>query len=316
MDTRCRSVSVVVATALVVVLDLVAPAELAACSVCRCGDPAFNALGLDLFRPGAFNLALDWDRFEKEQGGDEGVEALVENRYTLTASYAVGRRVTLIARVPWSSRDLTTEPGEGGEVERVSADGLSDPELWVHYRLWAAPMTSAVGSRGWVGVHGGVKTPWGENERSEGGERLDEHVQPGTGSTDWVVGIAGVLVVDPSSTLFGSAQYRSTGTNSYGYRYGDSALATAGYERSFGSVLDGVVEADFRDADMDRVDDSGELDPNTGGSLLYLTPRLLVRLSSSFVARASAQIPVARDLNGDQTEHTVYSAGVTWVIGQ
>jgi hypothetical protein len=121
--------------------------------------------------------------------------------------------------------------------------------------------------------------------------------------------------VDTRSTMFGSAQYRYTGSNDSGYRYGDLLLATLGYERSLGRVLDGVLEADFRDAGEDRIDDSGEHDPDTGGRMLYLTPRLLIRLTPALVARVSAQIPVAESLNGHQTEHTVYNAGLTWTFG-
>jgi hypothetical protein len=50
--------------------------------------------------------------------------------------------------------------------------------------------------------------------------------------------------------------------------------------------------------------------------MLYATPRLLIRLSQALVARASAQIPVAESLNGDQDEHTVWNAGITWTFGR
>jgi len=301
-----------VVTSLLAAWGLIIPASAPACSVCRCGDPAFAALGLDIFNPGRFNLAFDWDRYEKTQGAEPDAEHLIEDRYTLTVSYAVGSRVTLLGRIPFSARTLTEF--EDGEADEVSTSGLSDPELYLNLRLWSAPITSAVGSRGWVGLQAGVKTAWGDNDASTSEGRIDEHAQPGTGSTDWVVGLAGVLVLDPRSTLFGSAQYRSTGSNAHGYRYGDLFLASFGYERSFGAVLDGVLEADVRDARMDRVDDSGELDPDTGGLLLYLTPRLLVRFSSGLVGRISAQIPVIKSLNGVQVEHTVYSAGITWTF--
>ena len=309
----------IVGGCIAVALGLAGPKAAEACSICRCGDPAFAALGLDLFNPGRFNLALDWDRFEKEQGPEDDQESLVEDRFTLTASYAVSDRLTLLARVPWSSRELTGtghEELKHGGLEQVSASGLSDPELFVNLRLWSAPITSAVGSRGWIGVQAGVKTPWGRNEVTQEGERIDEHAQPGTGSTDWIAGAAGVYVLDPKSTLFTSAQHRHTGTNSFGYRYGNITLVTAGFERSLGRVLDGVVEIDFRDAGMDQMDDSGAHDPDTGGQMLYATPRVLVRLSPSLVGRASAQIPVAESLNGDQTEHAVWNAGITWTFGR
>jgi hypothetical protein len=292
---------------------LVSPGTARACSVCRCGDPAFVALGLDIFNPGRFNIAFDWDRYEKEEGAGEDEEQQVEDRYTLTASYAVSDRVTFVGRLPWSVRNLV-EGGDGGDEEQVSTSGMSDPEFFVHVRLWSAPITSGIGSKAWIGARVGVKSAWGENDVTEDGERVDEHAQPGTGAADWIVGLAGVRVLDSRSTLFGSAQYRQTGTNPYGYRYGSATLASVGYERSFGRVLDGVLGFDFRDAGMDQVDDSGDRDPNTGGSLLYLTPALLLRVSNTLVGRVSAQIPIAKSLNGVQIEHPVFNAGITWTF--
>ena len=297
-----------------VALGLV-PGEAAACSICRCGDPAFNALGLNIYSPGTFRLGLDWMRSSKTQGGadggGEGPESIVENRFTATLSYSPSDRLTLIGQLPWAHRRLSSEGEEGGE--RITGRGLADPELYALVRLWSAPFDARVGSRAWIGLQLGVKTSWGENDLREDGVRLDEHVQPGTGSTDWVGGVSAVYVVDPSSTLFGSASYRSTGSNAEGYRYGNVVLANLGYERILGGGVDADVELNYRQAGRDRVDLSGELDPDTGGRILYVTPRLSVNLSPHLVARLSAQVPAAGNLNGRQTEDTVWSAGLTYV---
>jgi hypothetical protein len=292
-----------------------APHPARACSICRCGDPAFNALGLDIYSPQTFRLALDWSRFAKSQGvgsgGVDGTESVVENRLTATLSYSPTGTLTLIAQFPWAARRVTASGGGDSATGR----GLGDPELYALVRLWAAPFSSGLGRRAWVGLQLGVKTPWGANDLGHEGIRLDEHAQPGTGSTDWIAGLSAVYVLDPTSSLFGSAQYRRTGSNRFGYRYGDVALANLGYERKLGSTLDGVLQLNFRHASEDRVDASGARDPNTGGGVLYITPQLVVDLSPRLVARASAQVPAGRTLNGAQTERTVWSAGLTYVFG-
>jgi hypothetical protein len=303
-----------------------APCPASACSICRCGDPAFNALGLNIYSPKSFRIAFDWDRFDKTQGSIEGgegaTETVLENRFTAMVSYTPSDALTLVARLPYTIRELTTEPGVGDATAldedhhgSTTGRGFSDPELYALVRVWAAPFVGGLGRRAWVGVQLGVKTPWGENDLREDGERLDEHVQPGTGSTDWIAGVAGVYLLDPVSSLFGSLQYRGTGSNAFGYRYGSAALANLGYERKLGNRVDAVLELNGRDAAKDRVDADGTLDPNTGGGLLYLTPKVVVNLSGSLVARFSAQIPVAESLNGVQTERTVWGVGLTYVFG-
>jgi hypothetical protein len=306
------------------------------CSICRCGDPTFNALGTDVYKEGALRVSLDWERFDKEQGilpGEEGAaaarhdghagtdlgrEAVVENRLTTALSYTFGERAVAVARIPWSSRH-TSEVG-GGLVGETAPGGtstsrdLADPELYALVRLWASDFEGGLGRRAWISALGGVKTAWGKNDLTTGGERLDEHLQPGTGSTDWFGGLSGLYLLDSHSSLFASVQVRRAGSNDFDYRYGSSNLANFGYERKLGRIWDAALELNFRSAGRDRVDAGGTLDPNTGGRLLYLTPRVIVDLGKGLVGRLAVQVPVYRDLNGDQRERAVANAGVTYLF--
>ena len=53
------------------------PSIVAACSVCRCGDPTFNALGTNIFTAGQFHLALDYATidFDKPLSPEQVAEA-------------------------------------------------------------------------------------------------------------------------------------------------------------------------------------------------------------------------------------------------
>ncbi len=168
-----------------------------------------------------------------------------------------------------------------------------------------------MGKRSWISLLAGVKTPWGENRASAAGERLDEHVQPGTGSTDLFGGFSAVHLLDLRSTLYGSVQYRRTDRNEFGYLYGNTFLANLGYERKLSARWDAALELNGRDAGRDEIDAGGEEDPNTGGVLLVLAPRLLVDLGKSVVARLAVQVPVYDGLNGAQKEKTVLNFGIT-----
>jgi len=55
----------------------------------------------------------------------------------------------------------------------------------------------------------------------------------------------------------------------FGYRHGRVTLLNFAYEHKFGSRWDAVIEADFRHSDRDQTD------PNTAGSMAYITPRIL-----------------------------------------
>ncbi|MFY9823476.1 MAG: hypothetical protein WAM82_18995 [Thermoanaerobaculia bacterium] len=300
-----------------------------ACSMCRCGDPTFNALGTDVYNAGAFRIAMDWERFSKQAGvlpeeeapdsfksfarksataADLGRESEVENRFTTALSYTFSDRLVAVARVPFTSRDTTAPEGQ------MSQNGLSDPELYTLVRVWSSEFAPGLGRRAWLSVLGGVKTAWGQNDAAHQGERLDEHLQPGTGSTDWFGGFSGVYLFDSRSSFFGSVQYRRTGTNDFGYKYGNIGMANAGYEHKLGKRFDAALELNFRNAGRDVMDSGGELDPNTGGYLLYVSPRLIVDLSKGLVGRLAVQVPAVTGLHGVQRERAVANFGLTYLF--
>jgi hypothetical protein len=274
-----------------------------ACSMCHCSDPTFALVRSQLFVPRTFSLGLDADRFSKDQGAEDaapGREAEVENRVTLSGGYTLARRFSVVLRVPFADRMLTGP--EGSE----SQSGISDPELLLHYRV-AAPRPGS-----WVSIGAGARPGWGQSEAQRDGERLEEHLQPGTGAFGWSLGGAFSHVVGAADdgSVYGSLTGRLNTRNDHGYRYGDALLVYAGYERRLGGWLNGVLEANFRHAARDEVA-VGEPDPNSGGSVLYLTPRLIVKLDRKHFLRLGVQIPVFESLYGDQDEKVNVFTGVT-----
>jgi hypothetical protein len=288
--------------------------------MCRCGDPTFNALGTHVFTPGQFRLALDWERFDKEQGVTEpgstevtGRDAEVENRVTATVVYSFGESVTLVGRVPFSFRHMTSTDVDGSS-EVTSTSGFSDPEAYAVVKLWSSDLSAGVGRRAWVSALAGLKTPWGRNDIQQDGARADEHVQPGTGATDVFGGVSATVLVDQRSSVFASFQYRMAGTNRYDYKYGNITMANVAYERKLGAVVDAVLEMNWRHAQQDRVDADHNLDPNTGGDIVYLTPRVVLDLGHSVLGRLAAQIPIIKSLYGDQKERVNVNAGLTFLF--
>lgn len=287
---------------------LAAPAF--ACSICRCGDPTFNALGREGVAQTGLRLALDWDQVEKTQGAPDERDSMREQRLTMLAAYGISDRFDVFARLPYSERRLTET--EAGEAETTRASGWADPELYAQARLLSSPFEGDVGMRASLYLVAGVKTAWGQNDLSRDGERLDEHVQPGTGSTDWFGGFSGSYQLNPKSAVFVSAQYRQTGRNDAGYRYGRVSLFNIAYEHKLGPNWDAVLEANYRHAGFDQVDSTQVTDPDTGGSIVYLTPRLLFDAGGGWVVRAAVQIPLSQGgLNGEQHEKTVLNIGIT-----
>jgi hypothetical protein len=133
MPTSVRTFLIIIVASLAA---LAPGAPAVACSICRCGDPTFNALGSDGVAQTGLRVALDWDQVRKSQGHPaEELESLTERRTTLMLAYGLSDRVGVFARVPYSERTLEEKDAAGHETTRAS--GLADPELSAQVRLWS-----------------------------------------------------------------------------------------------------------------------------------------------------------------------------------
>ncbi len=151
MTVVFRPSQVVLGSALGLALALtVSRAE--ACSICRCGDATFNALGKDVTSEPGFRFAFDVDRFSKTQGPPEEQDSIVEDRYTAVGAYTLGSRALLVARVPFAQRTLDERVGD--EVEHSEAIGPrrsgalgADPALVVAAQRRPRPPLELLGDR-------------------------------------------------------------------------------------------------------------------------------------------------------------------------
>lgn len=298
------------------------PGSAAACSICLAGDPIFSNQGTTAQRQGDFSAFLQVMGWQKTSGllpgeDPDGMEINESQRLDLYLSWTPLDRVTLTLDLPVAFNEITEI--EDGEEETSSLSGFSDMSLQTSVVLWrnrdVLPST-------WFEGRAFVKFPTGKSRQSVDG-RKDPHLQLGTGSWDFGFGLAAVQRLEWGS-LYSSAFYRVNTRGSLRYEYGDVLLANAAVQVPLGHALElsGLdpftlgFEANFRWADFDEV--AGLRYRDSGGSILYLTPALSIRLpwpwegnAPSF--RASVQVPVTSSwLNGFQEEDPVWLGGLQY----
>jgi len=302
-----------------------------ACSVCLPGDPNFSNSGTTSQGPGDWSFFAEYRNWKKISGelphGEEGedphdeddevpeFEKNTSERLDLYLSWTPIERVTLTVNVPFAFNDITEF--EGDEKTRIHADGLGDVSLMISGVLWRNRIL--VPSR-WVEGRAFLKFPTGKSHTTVKGTQ-DPHIQRGTGSWDFGFGLAGTQKWVWGSA-YGSVFYRENSKGSLSYRYGDVFLANAAIELPVGHLvknpdLDVLVpglELNFRYAEKDVF--HGERFDDSGGSILYATPSLRVRLPwlrypKSPSLRLAVQIPISNEwLHGFQEEHEIWSAGL------
>ena len=147
------------------------------------------------------------------------------------------------------------------------------------------------------------------------GERVDEHAQPGTGSTD-LFGSLGCAA--PAGQAVGSLRfrcsYRHTGENDYAYRYGRHLPRELCLREKAGRKARQRDRAELPLRGIGRAR-ARRTSPNTGGLDPLLYAPAARGPGRGLVLRGAVQIPIARDLNGAQEEKAVFNLGLSFLFG-
>ncbi len=232
-----------------------------------------------------------------------GTESEREIRPALRASYGLTNSLTIAAELPYSFKRIQEQRVDGASLS--SSSGLGDAELSL---AWSGPIARRKTNNWTIGFGATMKIPTGKNDLFQGGSRVDEHLQPGTGSYDWQVGSA-LTRISATTSWHLSAYVRTHGTNNFAYHYGDDFLYNLGWQRRVSSIIAATAQFNGRYASRDL--QSGASVDNTGGSVVYFTPGIRLRVTprASFVT--NVQIPIYENLYGIQSEKAVLNTGVS-----
>ena len=103
----------------------------------------------------------------------------------VTGFYAINPDITVLVVVPYVQRTMKEE--EGGVFVEGKATGLGDIALMGRYTFYKRHELS---STTLLAGQAGVKLPTGATDKKDDmGEVMDAHLQPGTGSTDLLLGL-------------------------------------------------------------------------------------------------------------------------------
>jgi hypothetical protein len=215
----------------------------------------------------------------------------------------------------WSVSALLSAVEHNREVGGVrdSVSGLGDAVLMFKY----SPKTISLYSKSSLSFGIGSRLPIGENDASTQGFRLAEDLQPSTGAFGAIGWIYGARALNESTSLrtYGSLTYTYNGDNDRNYQFGHTSTASIGGSYQTESPWGFNLEVLFSHSQRDR---RASVDiPNTGGKWLDIIPAVQYHLNESLAVRASAKIPLSRDLN-DQLQFTTKFAvrlSLSYVFG-
>lgn len=208
------------------------------------------------------------------------------------------------------AREAGYDSGTGDtEISTFNPDGLTDLWLTSKYRFYRGPI-------GNFAVIGGVKFPTGEDKVfNSAGERIEPSATAGSGSYDGMLGLAYSRFLTARVTLDTSAQY-TIRTEANDFQLGDRIDAGLAFAYRFTEDINHFPQwTAFAETNLRyllKSKDGGERDPNTGGTVLFVTPGIRALLNKNLAVTISSPIPTWQNLNGEQLK-TSYkiNAGVT-----
>ncbi len=219
--------------------------------------------------------------------------------------------------VPYVQRDhqhLSNPHLEGEHADHAEASS-TDPEL-ESWRIRETGDVRLIGryqiaadleSGRAYGVRFGAKLPTGRYEvRNDAGEQAERSLQPGTGTTDLILGAYYRGPLLDRSDWFASAYVQSAINSRQEFRPGTQFALDAGVSVPLASALSAQVQLNF----LERWHDTGaQAEPqDSGGTFLFLSPGVSLALSQRWAIYAFAQLPLYQRVDG--TQLTARSGGV------
>lgn len=318
---------------MVIPFTLLAPQPAWACASCGCTLSSDAAMGYSADAGWRLNVEYDYIHQDQLRSGTRSISTVPDgyeleretlNRYVTTGlSYSPNSAWNINLQVPYVIRthstygelEDSTEPLP--ELSSSRSSSLGDVKLIGSYQ-GLLPTHN-------LGLQLGVKLPTGHygtavefNGGPNAGTPLDASLQPGTGSTDIIVGAYYYQAISQDFDFFANAQFQSALRHHMDqpgndYRPGNSTTVSFGlrYESNPRVVPQLQVNLLRKSRDQGALADI----ESTAGNVVYVSPGITGRVTSHLHVFGFVQVPVYSNLYGYQLfpRYTV-SGGLSYAL--
>ncbi|WP_434390964.1 transporter [Melittangium boletus] len=276
--------------------------EARACATCACGDPTLTSMGTEQPFAGRLRLATQVRAWGLDSGQVtvDGL-ALRELRMDLSAAYAPLPWLFLSATLPVQARTVRDV-----SLAREAGWGIGDMEVAAKVFLFRDREFSA---NHLFGVLVGTRLPTSSTLRDAQGRVLSLDAQLGTGSWDPLLGLSYTAFLGDWSFLASATGYLPT-RGREGFRAGPALRSTLAAQFqpatrwALRMAVDGLVEGESNHA--------GVRDEVGSGSLVYLSPDVLLSPAMDVVVQLGVRLPVLNRMRGDVRQMPILQVALAY----
>jgi hypothetical protein len=257
-------------------------------------DFRFDYFNQDQLRSGTKSV----NRNSLEVPNEQEIQQTTINRnYALGFDYSPNADWGVNLQVPYFNRYHTTIAPGDTEISTSHTESFGDARLVGRYLGFA--------DDGSVGVQLGVKLATGSFNNNfiagpQEGERLDRGLQPGTGTTDLLVGAFNFGALSRNWDYFAQGMLQQPVNSRDGFRPGTGFNLNAGFryvefEHAIPSIqVNARIEGRESGPNADVA--------NSGATLVYLSPGVNFKIAEKLHGYVFAQVPIYQRVNGLQLE--------------
>ncbi len=218
--------------------------------------------------------------------------------------FGLNEDLTVGLTVPYVNKSLRRTNPSSGQRETLRSDGIGDVPIVGKYRFF---QKAGAGETTEAAAIFGLELPTGRSNVTDGGMRLPQPLQPGSGSVDAILG--GVFTRVDGLWLFNSDLLGKINSEADDYRFGNTDRFDVGgqfrlyptrYESFDQTTVNVVAELNTVYAEHDTSQGSTVVD--SGGLKVFATPGLQVIVSENVLFEGAVQLPVFLNLHGSQLE--------------
>jgi hypothetical protein len=270
-------------------------------------DLRYDYLDQNQLRSGTKTISPEAASQIVNNGNPQEVEKYTINNYlTLGIDYSTSRDWGVNVQVPYIDRKHSTlgtasdgfTAGPGGGQYDSHTRNLGDVKVIGRYQGFTPQCN--------FGVLYGVKLPTGSytetgtstDPTAPGPVPIDRGLQPGTGTTDAIVGAYYSNGIGQDWDYFTQFLFQRALNSRNQYKPGDGLNLNAGMRYAGFSAVSPQLQLNYRYVRHDEGANADQI--STGGTLLYISPGVTVPVGTQVSVYGFVQFPLYQDLNGVQ----------------
>jgi len=308
-------------------MGCVAPGLASACSSCGCSlSTDWASQGLESGTGWRIDFRYDYinqtqlrtgtgtvDRTTVLPGPGQSQELqqdTVTRAYNTFIDYSPNANWGVTAQIPYFDRNHTTIAPGDSDISTSNTQSLGDVRVLGRYLGFSD-------DHSW-GVQAGVKLATGSYNNTfvdgpQAGNPLDRGVQPGTGTTDLLMGVFKFGSINRDWDYFGQALVQQPMNSKENFRPGTGLNVNFGVQYvSFERI---IPQLQINTRTEKRESGANADIANSGATLVYLSPGITVKVTPAIQAFVFVQVPIYQNVNGFQIEAKyIVSAGARFAF--